>query len=102
MDIRKEFVNWLKQEGIYDDFEEEVLAYMGFCVDDYLHAKLHKESYPGSFISEAFIWPKSVTQKPVKAYKYWYDVNERWRGFLKKNNVPDKTHYIERVITSDV
>jgi hypothetical protein len=81
MTIHEEFKKFLRDQNVYEDFEEEIKPKFA-TVDDYLRSLPRAVTFPGCFIDDAFSWWHSKTQKPDKAYSFWASIHWRWKTLL--------------------
>lgn len=73
MSIKDELIPWLKNNNLYDDFEQEIRHHHRKEVEEYVQ-DLPKGMFPSEYISYG-IKDSPVTNKP----SYWESAQWRWR-----------------------
>jgi len=90
------FRSFLKKVKVYDSFVKEIEASYGVTFEGLFDLKFINTKFPGYFITEAFTWARSVTQKPKAAYEIWNTIHWRWMDYIKENGVADLSEWHQR------
>ena len=93
--MKKIFIQWLKDNKVYENFVKEIRHVQNQSIDEYLTWSKHVLSHPGWLISYGFFFAYSITQKEEKAFSYWSDINNKWLNFLEENNIPDLSEIVD-------
>ena len=70
--MEKRFIQFLKDEGVYDSFIHNLRLGHVCTLEEYLL----QNSYPGNWIGSAFVW--TMTKED---HLFWKGIDKKWRKF---------------------